>query len=79
MAMVQAYVLIQARVGMASRVGKAVTTIQGVRSPDVVTGPYDVVARVEATTIDRLGRLVVSKIQAIEGVARTLTCPVVRL
>jgi DNA-binding Lrp family transcriptional regulator len=79
MAMVQAYVLIQARVGMASRVGKAVTTIQGVRYADVVTGPYDVVARVEATTIDRLGRLVVSKIQAIEGVARTLTCPVVRL
>jgi hypothetical protein len=79
MAMVQAYVLIQARVGMTSRVGKAVTTIQGVRYADVVTGPYEVVARVEATTIDRLGRLVVSKIQAIEGVARTLACPVVRL
>ncbi len=77
--MVKAYVLIQAGVGMASRVGQVVTTIKGVHSADVVTGPYDVVARVEAASIDALGRLVVSKIQAIEGIARTLTCPVVRL
>jgi hypothetical protein len=38
-----------------------------------------VVARVEAGSIDALGRLVVSKIQAVEGITRTLTCPVVRL
>ena len=71
-------VLIQAGVGMASRVGQAVGAIQGVRSADIVTGPYDVVARVEAASIDALGRLVVSKIQAVEGITRTLTCPVVR-
>jgi DNA-binding Lrp family transcriptional regulator len=79
MAMVRAFVLIQAGVGMASRVGPAVSAIQGVRSADVVTGPYDVIARVEASNIDSLGRLVVSKIQAVEGITRTLTCPVVRL
>jgi DNA-binding Lrp family transcriptional regulator len=50
-----------------------------VRSADIVTGPYDVVVRVEAASIDALGRLVVSKIQAVEGITRTLTCPVVRL
>jgi DNA-binding Lrp family transcriptional regulator len=79
MAIVQAFVLIQAGVGMASRVGQAVSAIQGVRSAAIVTGPYDVVARIEAASIDGLGRLVVSKIQAIEGITRTLTCPVVRL
>jgi len=79
MAMIQAFVLIQAGVGMASRVGQAVSAIKGVRSTDVVTGPYDVVARVEAASIDALGRLVVSKIQTVEAIARTLTCPVVRL
>jgi DNA-binding Lrp family transcriptional regulator len=78
-AMVQAFVLIQAGVGMASRVGQAVGAIQGVRSADIVTGPYDVVVRVEAASIDALGRLAVSKIQAVEGITRTLTCPVVRL
>jgi hypothetical protein len=42
--MIQAFVLIQAGVGMASRVGQAVSAIKGVRSTDIVTGPYDVVA-----------------------------------
>jgi len=79
MAMVEAFVLIQAGVGLASQVVQAVSAIQGVRSADVVTGPYDAVASVEAETMDALGRLVVSKIQAVEGIARTLTCPVVRL
>lgn len=77
--MVQAFVLIQAGVGIVSQVGQAVSAIQGVRSADIVTGPYDVVVRVEAASIDALGRLVVSKIQAVEGITRTLTCPVVRL
>ena len=77
--MIEAFVLIQAGVGMASRVGQTVSAMQGVRAADVVTGPYDVVARVEAVSIDALGSLVVSEIQAVEGVARTLTCPVVRL
>ena len=44
-----------------------------------VTGPYDVIARVEASSIDELGRLVVSHVQLIEGITRTLTCPVVHL
>lgn len=77
--MVEAFVLIQAEVGMASRVGQAVGAIWGVRAADVVTGPYDVIARVAAANIDALGKLVVSKIQAVEGVSRTLTCPVLRL
>ncbi len=76
--MVQGFVLIQVGVGMASRVGQTVTGIRGVLAADVVTGPYDVVVRVEAASLDALGRLVVSKIQAIEGITRTLTCPVVR-
>ena len=77
--MIEAFVLIQAEVGMASRVGQTVSGMQGVRSADVVTGPYDVVARVEAASIDALGTLVVSKIHAVEGIARTLTCPMVQL
>jgi DNA-binding Lrp family transcriptional regulator len=78
MAMIEAFVLIQAGVGMPSGVVRAVSAIQGVRTAEAVTGPYDVVARIEAANIDALGRLVVSKIQAVEGVTRTLTCPVVR-
>jgi DNA-binding Lrp family transcriptional regulator len=76
---VQAYVLIQAETGRAASVGVELGKIAGAISADVVTGPYDVIARVEADTIDALGKLVVARIQAVKGITRTLTCPIVRL
>ncbi|MGH2652117.1 MAG: Lrp/AsnC family transcriptional regulator [Actinomycetota bacterium] len=76
--MITAYVLIQAQVGRSADVGGEVAQIEGVTSADVVTGPYDVIALVEAANMDDLGKLVVAKIQAVEGVSRTLTCPVIR-
>ncbi len=77
--MVEAYVLIRAQVGRSAEVADAVGKIPGVRFADVVTGPYDVVVRVEAADINRLGKLIVAKLQAVVGVTRTLTCPVVHL
>ena len=77
--MVEAIVLIQAKVGESSAVASAVIELEGVSSAEVVSGPYDVIARAEAESIDALGRLVVSRIQAVEGVTRTLTCPVLTL
>jgi DNA-binding Lrp family transcriptional regulator len=41
-----------------------------------IVGPYDVIARVQAPGLDQLGRLVASRIQAVDGVTRTLTCTV---
>jgi DNA-binding Lrp family transcriptional regulator len=79
MAMVQAFVLIQAEVGRSAEVADAVGKIPGVRFADVVTGPYDVIVRAEAADIDGLGKLIVAKVQAVPGVTRTLTCPVVHL
>jgi DNA-binding Lrp family transcriptional regulator len=79
MAMVEAYVLIQAQVGRAAEVADAVGKIPGVRFADVVTGPYDVIVRAEAAEIDGLGKLIVAKVQAVVGVTRTLTCPVLHL
>jgi len=76
---VQAFVLIQTEVGKAANVAEQVRTIQGVESADDVTGPYDVIVKAEAPDVDALGKLVVAKIQAIEGITRTLTCPVVHL
>ena len=77
--MVEAYVLIQAGVGRAAGVADAMRKIPGVRFADVVTGPYDVVVRAEAAEIDGLGKLIVAKVQAVVGVTRTLTCPVLHL
>jgi DNA-binding Lrp family transcriptional regulator len=76
---VQAYILIQTEVGKAAQVAKEVAEISGVTSAEDVTGPYDVIVRAEAKNVDDLGKLVVAKIQAVEGITRTLTCPVVHL
>jgi DNA-binding Lrp family transcriptional regulator len=76
---VHAYVLIQTEVGKAAGVARQIRDIAGVVLAEDVTGPYDVIARVEADSIDELGRLVVSQVQLIEGITRTLTCPVVNL
>lgn len=77
--MVEAYVLIQTDVGKQPLVVSEVDQIQGVVTAQVVAGPFDVIARVAAEEVDSLAKLVVSKIQAVDGVTRTLTCPVVHL
>ncbi|MED7953568.1 MULTISPECIES: Lrp/AsnC ligand binding domain-containing protein [unclassified Streptomyces] len=77
--MVQAYILIQTEVGKASSVAESISKIPGVLQAEDVTGPYDVIVRAEADTVDDLGRLVVAKVQQVEGITRTLTCPVVHL
>ena len=76
---VSAYILIQTEVGKAAEVAAEVGTIDGVASSEDVTGPYDVIARAEANTVDELGKMVVSGVQMIAGITRTLTCPVVHL
>ena len=76
---VTAYVLIQTEVGKAAGVARQVGAIDGVVSAEDVTGPYDVIARAAARSVDELGRLVVSEVQRIEGITRTVTCPVVNL
>lgn len=77
--MVEAYVLIETDIGKPPRVAAELGRIPGVSAADVLTGPYDVIVRAEAPDFDALGKLVLTKIQAVEGVSRTLTCPVVQL
>jgi DNA-binding Lrp family transcriptional regulator len=76
---VQAYILIQTEVGRARDVAGLIADIPGVVRVDAVTGPYDVVVLTEANTVDELGKLIVSKVQMVPGITRTLTCSVVRL
>jgi DNA-binding Lrp family transcriptional regulator len=77
--MVTAYILIQTEVGKAGQVAKSIADIPGVLSAEDVTGPYDVIVRAEAANVDDLGKLVVARVQAVDGITRTLTCPVVHI
>jgi DNA-binding Lrp family transcriptional regulator len=76
---VDAYILVQTEVGKAAQVAREVARIMGVASAEDVTGPYDVIVRAEALTLDALGRLVLREIQEVEGITRTITCTVVHL
>jgi DNA-binding Lrp family transcriptional regulator len=73
--MLSAYVLVQTEVGRAGP-ARAVRALEGVQWADDLGGPYDVMARVQAPSLDEFGRLVAARIQAVDGVTRTLTCMV---
>ena len=77
--MVHAYILIQTEVGKAASVAGEVRGIPGVTDAEDVTGPYDVIVRAQAESLDELAELVYARIQATQSVTRTLTCPIVRL
>lgn len=77
--MVYAYILIQTEVGRAAAVAAEIANIPGVTTSEDVTGPYDVIVRAGADDVDELGQLVVAKVQNVDGITRTLTCPVVHL
>lgn len=76
---VTAYVLIQTEVGKAPQVSEEVSSIEGVITAENITGPYDVIVRAEAESMDELSKMVVSRVQLIDGITRTLTCQVVNL
>jgi DNA-binding Lrp family transcriptional regulator len=77
-AMVQAYILVQTEVGKAADVARQIAQIAGVMQAEDVTGPYDVIVRASAEDVEELGKLVGAQISAVDGIMRTLTCPVLR-
>lgn len=70
----KAYVLIEASVGKTRDVVAALNAIDGVKSVDPVTGPYDVILVVEGKDLNSVGELVTGQIHPIPGVTRTVTC-----
>ena len=76
---VQAYILIQTEVGKAASVARQIAELKGVTQAEDVTGPYDVIVRAEAKNVDELGKMVVAKVQGVDGITRTLTCPVIHV
>lgn len=77
--MVQAYILIQTEVGTSASVARQIAQLPGVTLAEDVTGPYDVIARVEASNTNELGQLVIARIQEIKDITRTLTCTIVHM
>ena len=71
---VKAYVLIEANIGKTKEVVEAIRRSRRWVSVDVVTGPYDVIAEIQAETLNEVEDLVVSMLHSVTGVSRTVTC-----
>ena len=70
----KAFVLIETAVGKTKDVANALKQIKGVKSVDAVTGPYDVIAIIEAETLNDIGDILTEKIHPTTGISRTVTC-----
>lgn len=72
--MARAFVLIETMVGQTREVAAGLKNLKGVQSVDAVTGPYDVIAVIEAETLGEIGDIVTQIIHPISGISRTVTC-----
>jgi DNA-binding Lrp family transcriptional regulator len=72
--MAKAFILIETVVGRTKEVVAGLSGLEGVKSVDTVTGPYDVIAIIEADSLNEIGDLVTQKIHPIVGISRTVTC-----
>jgi len=70
----KAFVLIETAVGKTKEVVAKIRQLEGVKSVDPVTGPYDIITIIEAESLNEIGDLVTGKIHPIGGISRTVTC-----
>jgi DNA-binding Lrp family transcriptional regulator len=70
----KAFVLIETSVGRTKEVANVLRKLEGVKSVDPVTGPYDVIAVIERESLSDIGDLVTSQIHPVTGISRTVTC-----
>lgn len=77
--LVQAYVLIEVDGAKAKSVYEKIFKLKGVKSVSTVTGPYDIIVQVEGMGLAEIGEVVATKIRAVEGVNKTITCVSVKL
>lgn len=70
----KAFVLVETAVGKTKEVVAKVRQLEGVKSVDPVTGPYDIIAIIEAESLNDIGDLVTGEIHPIAGISRTVTC-----
>ncbi len=73
----KAFVLIETAVGKTKEAVASLEQLEDVKSVDTVTGPYDIIATIEAETLNNIGDVVTGKIHAVDGISRTVTCLVV--
>ena len=75
----RAFILVETSVGRTKDVVAALKSVNEVVSVDAVTGPYDIIAIVEASDLNAVGDVVTSRVHVVPGIVRTVTCLAVSL
>jgi DNA-binding Lrp family transcriptional regulator len=73
----KAFLLISAEIGRERDVASELEAISNVKEVHVTYGVYDVIAKVEAETPDRLKETITNKIRSLDHIKSTLTMVVV--
>jgi DNA-binding Lrp family transcriptional regulator len=73
---VEAYVLVQVQVGFLEDALSRLRGLPAVTGAQAVSGPYDLIAQVEAADLSALSQAVLAQIRGLPGVAKTVTCVV---
>ena len=74
---VKAYICIECKVGFTKEVVEGLKQLKGIKSVEMVTGPYDVIAVLELNSLHEIGESITQHIQLVNGITRTVTCLVV--
>tara|TARA_Y100000590_G_scaffold441437_1_gene568152 strand:+ start:310 stop:552 length:243 start_codon:yes stop_codon:yes gene_type:complete len=70
----KAYVLIETNIGQTKEIVRELQKVNNVITVDPVTGPYDIIAIIQAKNLEDAGKIVTDKIHSIPGMIRTITC-----
>jgi len=75
----KAYILINTNIGKTTHVAKMLSEMPEVKRLDIIMGPYDIIAEVETVSHESLSQIVMHRMQSIDAIRHTMTCPVVNL
>ena len=73
-----AFVMINAEVGAEERILKELKSMKNVKEAHIIYGTYDIIAKIEADTLDALRDIVSQKIRRLDEVRSTLTSIIVK-
>ena len=70
----RAYILIETSIGKSQDVVNTLEGIKEVNMLDVVTGPYDIIAVIEASDLPSIGKILSNEMHRMPGIVKTVTC-----
>lgn len=70
----RAYILIETSVGKTNDVARELRSNPNMMSVDTVTGPFDIIAVVEADSLPSIGELISEGMHKVPGIVKTVTC-----